>query len=115
MFLACDSFEKVLSTLIMAKNSLGEILSAYEFMDNSSMKCVCNNLKMSNPIGESPFYVLVEVSGSNAVHDEEKMNAFLTSATECCNISDGTIATEPSKIKVLLKIPCCFTGNISCL
>ena len=44
---------------------------AYEFLDEESMNCVRSNLKYKNPIGEFPFYVLVETSGSNADHDEE--------------------------------------------
>lgn len=45
--------------------------TAFEFMDNEAMKSVTKNLKFKNPIGEFPFYVLVETSGSNGDHDAQ--------------------------------------------
>lgn len=35
------------------------------------MKSVTSNLKLKNPIGDFPFYILVETSGSNAEHDAQ--------------------------------------------
>ena len=35
------------------------------------MDCVRTNLKYRNPIEDFPFYVLVELSGSNSDHDQE--------------------------------------------
>jgi hypothetical protein len=35
------------------------------------MNSVRTNLKYKNPIGDHPFYVLVETSGSNHTHDAE--------------------------------------------
>ena len=35
------------------------------------MQTVAENLGYTNPIGEHPFYVLVETSGSNDTHDGE--------------------------------------------
>ena len=35
------------------------------------MSSVRENLGYANPIGEHPFYVLVETSGSNDAHDTE--------------------------------------------
>ena len=56
---------------------LGEILSAFEFMDSGCMEVVNQHLKYENPIATFPFYVLVETSGSNFDHDSEKLNSFL--------------------------------------
>ena len=75
-------------------------MSAFEFLDTHSMTCATRNLKLSNPVSECPFYVLIETSGSNGSHDEEKLNSFLERAMEKSIVSDGTIATEPSKINV---------------
>ena len=90
----------MLETFQVAKSNLGETLSAFEFMDNLSMACVCSNLGLSNPIGDSNFYVLVETSGSNAAHDEEKLSGFLDKALGNGIVLDGTMTTDPSKIKV---------------
>ena len=40
-------------------------------MDNDAMQSVAENLGYTNPIGEHPFYILVETSGSNDTHDGE--------------------------------------------
>lgn len=79
---------------------LGEILSAYEFMDHRSMESVENNLGLTNPLNSCSFYILIETSGSHGPHDEEKLNLFLSKVMENGTVIDGTIATEPSKIKV---------------
>jgi FAD/FMN-containing dehydrogenase len=78
-FLRCDSFDKVIEVFARAKTALGEILSAYEFMDSSSMEMVLQHLPAARfPLGEKgPFYILIETSGSNDEHDEAKFNSFL--------------------------------------
>jgi len=103
-FLGCDTFEQVLSTFQEAKNMLGEILSAYEFMDHGSMECVRDNLKVTNPIGDSPFYVLLETSGSNNEHDEQKLSAFLEKVMGDSLVLDGTLASEPSKMQSIWQL-----------
>ncbi len=55
-----------------------------------------------DPLSSSfPFYVLLETSGSNAVHDREKIDAFLTSAMEKNIVLDGTLAQDTTQIKQL--------------
>lgn len=46
----CPSFSQVLSTFTTCKGMLGEILSAYEFMDNECMELVKRHLKLVNPV-----------------------------------------------------------------
>ncbi|XP_054138566.1 D-2-hydroxyglutarate dehydrogenase, mitochondrial [Melozone crissalis] len=100
-FLGCQSFAKVLETFTTCRAMLGEILSAYEFMDEKCMELVETHLKLSSPVADSPFYVLIETSGSNSTHDEEKLNNFLEQATASGLVTDGTVATDEKKIKVL--------------
>ena len=59
--------QAVLSTFSLCKSDLGEILSAFEFMDQESMSVVTTNLGLDNPVesADSPFFVLIETSGSN--------------------------------------------------
>lgn len=44
--------------------------------------------------------MLVETSGSHAVHDEEKLNAFLEHTMAAGTVLDGTVTNEPGKMKV---------------
>ncbi|NXY36883.1 D2HDH protein, partial [Pomatorhinus ruficollis] len=98
-FLGCQSFSKVLETFTTCRAMLGEILSAYEFMDEKCMELVERHLKLSSPVADSPFYVLIETSGSNSSHDEEKLNNFLEQAMASGLVTDGTVATDDKKIK----------------
>ncbi|XP_051638400.1 D-2-hydroxyglutarate dehydrogenase, mitochondrial isoform X1 [Manacus candei] len=100
-FLGCQSFAKVLETFTTCRAMLGEILSAYEFMDEKCMELVERHLKLSSPVTGNPFYVLIETSGSNSAHDEEKLNNFLEQATASGLVTDGTVATDDKKIKTL--------------
>ncbi|XP_041343014.1 D-2-hydroxyglutarate dehydrogenase, mitochondrial isoform X1 [Pyrgilauda ruficollis] len=100
-FLGCQSFAKVLETFTTCRAMLGEILSAYEFLDEKCMELVETHLKLSSPVADSPFYVLIETSGSNSTHDEEKLNSFLEQAMASGLVTDGTVATDDKKIKVL--------------
>ncbi|NWR42479.1 D2HDH protein, partial [Regulus satrapa] len=98
-FLGCQSFAKVLETFTTCRAMLGEILSAFEFMDEKCMELVESHLKLSSPVADSPFYVLIETSGSNSTHDEEKLNNFLEQAVASGLVTDGTVATDDKKIK----------------
>ncbi|XP_030053001.1 D-2-hydroxyglutarate dehydrogenase, mitochondrial isoform X2 [Microcaecilia unicolor] len=100
-FLGCGSFAHVLETFKVCKGMLGEILSAYEFLDDECMKLVQKHLKLNNPLTGSPFYVLIETSGSNAGHDEEKLNNFLEQVISSGLVIAGTLATDETKIKAL--------------
>lgn len=96
-----DSFENVLETFRLAKRDLGEILSACEYADQETLDCVSENLSLKSPIDQSfPFYMMIETSGSNGKHDEEKLSMFVEKAMEKQFVSDGTIASQPSHIKV---------------
>ncbi|KFO87986.1 hypothetical protein N320_00166, partial [Buceros rhinoceros silvestris] len=98
-FLGCQSFAKVLETFTTCRAMLGEILSAYEFMDEKCMELVERHLKLSSPVTGNPFYVVIETSGSNSAHDEEKLNNFLEQAMTSGLVTDGTVATDEKKIK----------------
>ncbi|XP_068231381.1 D-2-hydroxyglutarate dehydrogenase, mitochondrial [Palaemon carinicauda] len=103
-FLGLQTFEDVLHTFREAKAKLGEILSSCEFIDRSSMECVELNLKLRAPIDPHPFYMLIETSGSNSDHDEEKLNMFLEESLGSGQVSDGTVATEPSRMLYIWSI-----------
>lgn len=52
-------------------------------------------------LADCPFYVVIETSGSDPKHDGEKLHNFLEEAMTSSLVTDGTVATEDSKIKVL--------------
>ena len=96
----CTSFQGVLDIFSETKKELGEILSAFEFIDAASMEMIQENLHLTNPISPAPFYVLIETGGSNKDHDEEKLSALLEGLMDKEKAADGTLATEMSKIQV---------------
>ncbi|XP_041729434.2 D-2-hydroxyglutarate dehydrogenase, mitochondrial [Coregonus clupeaformis] len=100
-FLGCGSFEQLLQTFQRCRGMLGEILSAFEFLDRECMRLLNTHLKLANPITDCPFYIVIETSGSNPTHDEEKLHQFLEEAMTSSLIIDGTVATEEAKIKAL--------------
>lgn len=77
------------------------VVSAIEFMDSMCMKLVEKHLHLSNPIHSAPFYMLIEVSGSEERHNREKLNKFLEVVMEEEHVSDGTVATDMSKVNSL--------------
>ncbi|XP_012265248.2 D-2-hydroxyglutarate dehydrogenase, mitochondrial [Athalia rosae] len=101
--LGLTSFDDVLKTYRLAKTELAEILSSCEMMDRSAMAVCTDNLGMKNPLAVDndgyEFYLLIEISGSHAGHDAEKLNTFLEKAMEQELVQNGTVATEPTKIK----------------
>lgn len=64
-----------------ARGSLGEVISAFEFFDAEALRSVRENLNLDIPdfVGDSPFCVLIETSGSSAEHDAAKLAGFLES------------------------------------
>lgn len=94
-----DSFEKVQNLYQSARESLGEILSAYEFWDED-----CESILESEHgklfTGESKgrcFNVLIETAGSDSVHDEEKLNRFLEKVMTEGLVEDGIVAQDQSQ------------------
>ncbi|KAM6916836.1 D-2-hydroxyglutarate dehydrogenase, mitochondrial isoform 1-T1 [Lycodopsis pacificus] len=101
VFLGCETFEQLLKTFQLSRGMLGEILSAYEFLDSECMRLLNTHLKLPNPISDCSFYVVIETSGSDPTHDGEKLHNFLEEAMTSSLVTDGTVATEDSKIKAL--------------
>uniref|UniRef100_A0AAV2JDY9 D-2-hydroxyglutarate dehydrogenase, mitochondrial n=1 Tax=Knipowitschia caucasica TaxID=637954 RepID=A0AAV2JDY9_KNICA len=101
VFLGCETFEQLLQTFQLCRGMLGEILSAFEFLDSECMRLLKTHLRLSNPISDCPFYIVIETAGSDANHDSDKLHHFLDEAMNTSLVSDGTVATEESKIQAL--------------
>lgn len=98
----CTSFENVLKVLGKSKTELGEILSAFEFMDSCAMESVVKHLHLSNPLSENEFYVIIETSGSDSEHDKTKIDKFLNNIMENEYVTDGTVASSQDQMQVTL-------------
>ncbi|KAJ8650457.1 hypothetical protein MRB53_003480 [Persea americana] len=96
-FLACKDYLSCQKLLQEAKRTLGEVLSAFEFLDSYSMDMVLTHLEgVRNPLPPSTynFYILIETTGSSESYDKEKLEAFLLCSMEGGLISDGVVAQD---------------------
>ena len=68
----------LLQVFVKARQKLGEILSAFEFFDQQALDLTLKHLEgVRNPLPDTqtPIYLVVETSGSNEEHDNEKLQA----------------------------------------
>lgn len=101
-FFGLESYEHVQRAFKEAKGQLGEILSAFELMDGQSQGFVKKVTGNKHPLeGEYPFYCLIETSGSNSEHDQEKLEAFLEHVMGEEIVADGVLAQDDTQIKSL--------------
>ncbi|AMD20103.1 HCL048Wp [Eremothecium sinecaudum] len=100
-YLGVDSYETVQKVFTKARSELGEVLSAFEFMDASSQKLTKHHLKnVPSPLeDEFPFYILIETSGSNKEHDDAKLETFLENAMNEELVLDGIIAQDETDFR----------------
>ncbi|KAK9803284.1 hypothetical protein WJX72_007036 [[Myrmecia] bisecta] len=100
-YLAVPDFVTVQKTFRRARQRLGEVLSAFEFLDQQALDLtlsVMPSVKNPLPDTQAPFYLVVETSGSNAAHDYEKLEGFLEEAFEEGLVTDGTIAQDSGQV-----------------
>jgi len=101
-YFGLPSFENVQKAFKEAKIQLGEILSAFELMDAQSQAFVHKVTGNKRPLeGDHPFYCLIETSGSNTEHDNEKLEKFLEHVMGEEIVSDGVLAQDETQVKSL--------------
>lgn len=101
-FFGLESYGKVQEAFKEAKGQLSEILSAFELMDSQSQNLVHKVTKNKRPLeGEHPFYCLIETSGSNTEHDNEKLEKFLEHVMENEIVNDGVVAQDETQVRAL--------------
>lgn len=110
-FVSCSTYKDVLAVIQTAKKHLGEILAAMEWMDGSIWQLVAETgrhkmpaFAVSEPGGEGPFYILIETHGSDADHDQAKMDNFLETAMSRGQVSDGVVAQDLQQLQEFWKI-----------
>jgi (R)-2-hydroxyglutarate---pyruvate transhydrogenase len=101
-YFGLESFEKVQQAYKEAKSQLSEILSAFELMDGQTQDFVHQITGNKRPLeGRHPFYCLIETSGSNTEHDNEKLEHFLESVMGSDIVSDGVLAQDETQMRSL--------------
>lgn len=83
---------------VRARQKLGEILSAFEFLDQASLELTVRHMDgVRNPLPDTqtPFYLVVETHGSNEAHDYEKLQV------------PGSDSSPPSGLMRWLSMPDC--------
>lgn len=106
-FLACNTFESVCKTLSCAKDELGEILAAFEFMDEEVLSQVASEvpIPLKNENGDNyRFCVLVETQGSNIDHDTSKLEMFLEKSMESGSVIDGIVAQDLKQVHEMWEV-----------
>lgn len=90
-----NPIETISKIFLLAKEGLGEILSAFEFWDH------CSEIPMaSSKMSKGDFRVLVETEGQNIDHDNEKMMSFIDLLMEKDLIGpQSTLAQGNTQIK----------------
>lgn len=103
-YFGLESFEKVQEAFRAAKGQLSEILSAFEMMDGPTQSILRNQKGLKMPLeGEYPFYCLIETSGSNSDHDQEKLSTFLEHVMGEEIVQDGVLAQDQTQFNDLWK------------
>ena len=101
---ACETFEHVIRTLQLAKAHLGEILAAYEFIDQNALDLAGSIIPFHGPSSNNyyyPFYVLVETQGFDMEHDSIRIQRFLEKTMETGIVVDGIVAQDGKQIQNL--------------
>lgn len=101
-FFGVNTFEQVQQAFVEARKGLGEILSAFEFMDSAAHSHVLSHSGKRQALDDNyNFYVLIETSGSNKDHDDEKLENFLETALENGTVIDGVVAQDSTQAQSL--------------
>ncbi|KAJ2783095.1 D-lactate ferricytochrome c oxidoreductase [Coemansia javaensis] len=94
--LGLGDFDKIHRAFVLARQHLGEIVSAFEFWERR-----CNELTVEfcgHPdllARPHAFYVMVETRGSVARHDAEKMEAFIAALRDADLVDESRELSDP--------------------
>ncbi|KAG0034569.1 hypothetical protein BGZ81_004113 [Podila clonocystis] len=105
--LGLNTFDQVQTAFKRSKEELSEILSAFEFWDHASIDLVKEHLVAgaNNPLQSAhDFYVLIETSGSNKDHDDEKLGSYLEGLMGDDIVQDGVVAQDTTQVRNLWAI-----------
>ncbi|KAI9572824.1 hypothetical protein HD554DRAFT_2014216 [Boletus coccyginus] len=107
IFLALPHFKNVLPLFQTVKRQLGEILSAFEYIDRTAYDMALDHglgpILNADEVGDAQCFVLVETSGGNQDHDMEKLNTLLEGlmSDDKSLICTGTLSQSPGQFASL--------------
>ncbi|KIJ68287.1 hypothetical protein HYDPIDRAFT_106464 [Hydnomerulius pinastri MD-312] len=107
IFLALPHFSNVLPLYQTVKRQLGEIMSAFEYIDRSAYDMALDHklgpILPADEVGDAQCFVLVETSGGNQDHDSEKLNNLLENLMSADEplIYTGTLSQSPGQFASL--------------
>jgi FAD/FMN-containing dehydrogenase len=110
VILAVPRFENVLPLFKSTRRHLSEILSAFEFIDKTAYDLAVKHGQgkgLSEEESEgAECFVLLETSGGNKEHDEEKLNGLLETLLEADPplINTGVLSQSPAQFASLWKL-----------
>jgi FAD/FMN-containing dehydrogenase len=110
VILALPTFENVLPLFRLAQRHLSEILSAFEYIDRTAYELAVKHRQgkglNDEEIEGAECFVLLETSGGNKEHDEEKLNLFLETLLESDQplITTGALSQSPAQFASLWKL-----------
>ncbi|KAG2190258.1 hypothetical protein INT46_010883 [Mucor plumbeus] len=108
--LGLNSFEDVQKAFKQSRVELSEILSAFEFWDTNALQMFKKHATPKDVMEkEYPFYVLIETSGSNKDHDDEKLTNYLENMMIDGVAEDGVVAQDETQIRGLWSLREGFT------
>ncbi|CAO3592813.1 unnamed protein product [Absidia cylindrospora] len=108
--LGLNTYDDVQKAFKQSRSELSEILSAFEFWDNNALQ-IYKKHSDAKPLMENeyPFYVLIETSGSNKDHDDEKLTNYLENMMVDEVAQDGVVAQDETQIKNIWSVREGFT------
>ncbi|KAF8140120.1 hypothetical protein EV363DRAFT_1311703 [Boletus edulis] len=107
ILLALPHFKNVLPLFQTVKRQLGEILSAFEYIDRTAYDMGLEHglgpILNPDEVGDAQCFVLAETSGGNHDHDSEKLNNLLESLMSADEplIYTGTLSQSPGQFASL--------------
>lgn len=110
VFFTCPAFGCVTELMKLAKNKLGEILSAFEYLDQDSVDLALEMLPdlsfrpNASSDGQRMYYVVLETRGSDHAHDIEKLERLLESSMDLGYVVDGTLAQNTTECKAIWEL-----------
>ncbi|KAF9651398.1 FAD-binding domain-containing protein [Thelephora ganbajun] len=108
--LALPSFDQVIPLYKIVKRDMGEILSAFEYMDRNaytlSVKHGQGKALSEEETEGAQYFVLIETSGGNKEHDEEKLSNLLEKVMDPDTglVTSGVLAQSPTQFESLWAI-----------
>ena len=105
-WIRCSVFQDVLDVLVRAKRELGEILSAFECLDEESLRFARtvvdvdeSRLWKASDVESGCFIVIIETRGSNERHDREKLGELLAQIGHPAGLCGGDLQRDVWKMR----------------